>query len=194
MKKLFFLSAATFILVAAAHAQTNVALVKNEIKSDKKQELAMKKEKREERKELKKLEGKVVSDQSKQAFYRDFGKAPVSKWKRNANFDEATFIKDGEVTTAYYDADSKLVGTTSQKTFADLPAAAQKSINAKYKGYSKAGVVFFDDNEANETDMIMYGTQLDDADNYFVELEKDNKGIILQVDMRGNVTFFKQVK
>ena len=194
MKKLLFLSAATFILVAAVHAQTSVDLVKNEIKSNKKQESAMKKEEREERKELKKLEGKVVSDQSKEAFYGDFGKIPVSKWGRTAYYDEATFIKDGEVMTAYYDSDSKLVGTTSQKTFADIPAAAQKSIDAKYKGYSKAAVVFFDDNEWNETDMILYGSQFADADNYFVELKKDNKKIILQVNMLGNVSLFKQLK
>ena len=52
MKKLLFLSAATFILVAAVHAQTSVALVKNEIKSYKKQESAIKKEKREDRKSV----------------------------------------------------------------------------------------------------------------------------------------------
>ena len=193
MKKLLVLSAATFILVAAVHAQTSVAL-KNEIKSNKKLESAIKKENREERKELKKLEGKEVSDQSKQAFHGDFGKIPVSKWKRTANSDEATFIKDGEVMTAYYDAGSKLVGTTSQKTFADIPAAAQKFIDAKYKGYNKGAVVFFDDNEWSETDMILYGNQFADADNYFVELKKDNKDIILQVNMTGNVFFFKKVK
>ena len=194
MKKLLFLSAATFILVAAVHAQTSVALVKNEIKSYKKQESAMKKEKREERKELKKLEGNVVSYQTKEAFYGDFGKIPVSKWERTAYYDEATFIKDGQYMTAYYDVDSKLVGTTSHKTFADIPASAQKFIDAKYKDYSKEDVVFFDDNEWNETDMIMYGNQFADADNYFVELKKDNKEIILQVDMIGNVIVFKQLK
>ena len=194
MKKLLFLSAATFILVAAVHAQTSVALAKNEIKSDKKQEAAIKKEKREERKELKKLEGKVVSDLSKQAFNEDFGKIPVSKWKRTENFDEATFIKDGEVMTAYYDSDSKLVGTTSQKTFADLPAAARKYIDANYKGYSKTSVAFFDDNEWNDTDMILYGNQFADADNYFVELKKDDKNIILQVSTIGDVYIFKHLK
>lgn len=193
MKKLLCLSAATF-LIASVNAQTTVALVKNEIKTHKEQESAIKKEKREERRELKKLEGNSVSYQSKEAFYGDFGKIPVSKWERTTNFDQATFVKDGEVLTAYYDAGSKLVGTTSQKTFVDIPAAAQKFINRKYKGYSKAAVVFFDDNEWNETDMMLYGKQFADADNYFVVLKKDNKDIILQVDMTGDVSFFKQLK
>ena len=192
MKKIFFLSAA-FIIAAAVRAQTNDALVKNEIKSDKKQELTIKEEKREERKELRKLEGKEVDNLTRLAFYGDFGNIPVIKWERTENYDEATFMKDGEATTAYYDADSKLVGTTSNKTFEDLPAAAQKSINAKYRDYTKGTVVFFDDNEANETDMILYGDQFADADNYFVDLKKDNNEIILQVNMIGDVSFFKKL-
>jgi hypothetical protein len=95
---------------------------------------------------------------------------------------------------AYYDAEAKLVGTTTQKTFADLPVVAQKEINKKYKGYRTGDVIFFDDNEKNETDMIMYHMQFDDADNYFVDMKKDAKEIILKVDMGGSVSFFKQLK
>ena len=53
--------------------------------------------------------------------------------------------------------------------------------------------MFFDDNEWNETDMILYGNQFADADNYFVELKKDNKEIILQVNPIGNVSILKQL-
>jgi hypothetical protein len=87
-----------------------------------------------------------------------------------------------------------LVGTTSPKTFTDIPVTAQKYINAKYRGYSKTNVLFFDDNELNDTNMILYGDQFDDADNYFVELRKNNKEIILQVSMNGEVSFFKQLR
>ena len=74
---------------------------------------------------------------------------PVSKWERIENFDKATFTKDGKEISAYYDYDAKLVGTTMHKTFADLPATSQKTINEKYPGYSKVDVVLFDDNEVN---------------------------------------------
>jgi hypothetical protein len=193
MKKLLILSAVV-ILATTVNAQSEVATVKTEKSTLRHEESAIKKEKKAERKELRKLEGKQVSYQSKQAFIGDFGKIPVSKWERTSNYDEATFTSDGQVMKAYYDADAKLVGTTSHKTFADLPAAAQKYINAKYHGFSKADIIFFDDNELNETDMVMFGTQFDDADNYFVDLKKDNKEIILEVTMSGEVSFFKQIK
>ena len=192
MKKLLILSAAV-ILVATLNAQTDIASVKKEEADLKGQESVIKKEKREARKELRKLEGKEVRYPSKQAFIGDFGNIPVTRWERTANYDEATFTRDGQVMTAYYDYESELVGTTSHKTFADIPAAAQKNINAKYRGYRK-DVIFFDDNELNETDMVLFGYQFDDADNYFVDLRKDNKEIILQVGMSGNVSFFRQLK
>lgn len=194
MKKLLIASAATFILAAAANAQTSTALVKNEIKSDKKHESVIKKEKKADRKALKKLEGKEVAYMSKQNFASDFRNTPAKSWKREENFDEVTFTKGGKDMTAYYDSDSKLVGTTMNKSFSNLPASAQKEINKRYKGYSKNGVIFFDDNELNETDMVLYGNQFDDADNYFVELQKGADKIVLQVSMEGGVKYFTSEK
>lgn len=190
MKKLIFLSAATFVFAAAVNAQTS----STSLARLKHQEKVIKKETRLERKELRKLKGKEVSYQAKQAFYSDFGNLPVAKWQRTENFDKATFTKDGQMMTAYYDYDAKLVGTVSNKTFADLPAKAQKSINEKYKDYSKGSVILFDDNEYNETEMILYNQQFEDADNYFIQLKKGNKEIIVQMDTSGDVSFFKQIK
>jgi len=41
--------------------------------------------------------------------------------------------------------------------------------------------------------MILYGIQFEDADNYFVELSKGTKKIVLQVNTDGVVFFFKQL-
>lgn len=194
MKKLFVFSVASFLIATGINAQTSEAAVKKNIASLNRKEATIEKEKRKEKKELRKLEGKEASFQAKQAFIREFGNIPVSQWRRTANFDEATFSKNGKPTTAFFDADATLVGTTSHKTFADIPANAQKYINKKYHGYTKSDVMLFDDNELNKTDMILYGNQFDDADNYFVELKKDNKAIVLQVNMNGDVSFFKQLK
>ena len=194
MKRLLILSAATLVLATAVNAQTSTASVKKDIANLNKQGSVIKKEKREERKELKKLKGSEVSYQAKEEFYRDFNNMTVTKWERTGNYDKATFTKDGQVMTAYYDADAKLVGTVSDKTFADLPAKAQKLIDFKYQGYSKESVLIFDDNELNETDMIVYNQKFEDADNYFVELKKDNKEIVLKVNVSGDVSFFKQLK
>jgi len=75
-----------------------------------------------------------------------------------------------------------------------LPENAQKRIKKEYPGYDATAVIKFDDNEANDMDMILYGMSFNDADNYFVELNKDNKIIVVKVDMEGQVSYFKAIK
>jgi hypothetical protein len=41
--------------------------------------------------------------------------------------------------------------------------------------------------------MILYGIQFEDQDNYFVELSKASKKIVLQVNPEGAVFFFKDL-
>lgn len=194
MKKLLILTSAAFVIAAGVNAQTNVAILKNDIKTTRKLESEIKKEKREDRKELKKLEGTEVSYLAKQQFTLDFGNIPVTTWKREAIFDEATFTKDRKVWRAFYDDQANLVGTTSIRTFGDIPANAQIMIGKKYPGYNIKQVIFFDDNELSETNMVLYNQQFDDEDSYMVELQKNKDKIILQVSMTGGVSFFTRIK
>lgn len=144
-------------------------------------------------KKLKKLEGSVVSDKSKDAFAQDFPGLSAISWTRGQNFDEVVFIKDGQRTTAYYDENSQLVGTTAPRNFSDLPRKGQDYINKHYPGYEKVAVILFDDNEMNETDMVLYNQQFADEDNYFVELKKDNKTIVVECTMGGMVSYFSRI-
>jgi hypothetical protein len=192
MKKIKMSAFAIIFAVSAVNAQSSDIAVRDDIKTDKQEDATIRKEKREEKKELRK-EDRDVSYQSKQQFYSDFGNVPVQQWNRTSNFDEATFMNDGQETKAYYDIESQLVGTTTHKNFDDLPASAQKYINNKYADYTKGDVIFFDDNENNDMDMVLYGSPFDDSDMYFVELKKDNKDIILMVQENGNVSFFTQL-
>ena len=194
MKKLLIFSAAGLIIAASASAQTNIEILNNEVASVNKSEATTKKEKKEERKEIRKLKGQEVTYQSREAFFKDFGDVPVTKMERTVNFDKFIFTQNGQEMTAYYDIEANLVGTVTDKTFSDLPANAQKYIQDKYKDYTPGSVIYFDDNELNETDMILFGTQFDDADNYFVELKKENKNIIVQVNMKGEVGYFSEMK
>ncbi|MEO8962154.1 MAG: hypothetical protein ABI325_09745 [Ginsengibacter sp.] len=192
MKKLFLLIAISFMVVAAVNAQTTAASLRREIKLDKKE--GNRKGKREERKSLRKLEGSEVSYQSKQAFATDFGNIKPISSQRLDNFDEFTFTtKKGITKSAYYDPDSKLVGTVEDKTFADLPSKAQQVIRDQYKDYTHGDVILFDSNEPNITDMILYGLQFESQDSYFIELKKHGEKIVLQVRMDGEVGFFTQL-
>ncbi len=162
-----------------------------EMKELKNQEHLLRKEKRQERKELRKENRDEVSNLSKDQFYADFGDVKAT-WRRSDYFDEATFLnQSGVATTAYYDENFKLVGTLNIVDFSKIPSKAQVFIKKHYPGYHIDKVLFFDDNENNDTDMFLYGQQFDDEDNYFVELSKGNSKTILQVNTSGYVYFFQ---
>ena len=150
-----------------------------------------KSERKVERKALHKLKGNEVSQMAKNNFNSDFGEVQNAIWKREGTYDQVSFTQDGHKKTAYYDEQSNLVGTAQKKALTDLPAKAQKEISTKYKDYKVEQVIFYDDNEADATDMILYEVQFEHADNYFVELTKADKTIILEVPMTGEVILFK---
>jgi hypothetical protein len=128
--------------------------------------------------------------QTRVNFYVDFGYIPIVGWEFSDELDKISFLKDGVLCTAYYDFDSKLIGTISNVTVADLPAHALDKINKTYNGYTVGDVIFFDDNELNETDMIYYNRRFDNEDKYFVELKNDKEKIVVQVNDVGDVSFF----
>ena len=188
MKKLAVLPLAVLIFLAMGQVQAITLTPKNVNTTSR----AAKNVSRAERRELRKLEiSNSVSTLTKDDFYADFGDVPGVNWHRSDYYDEGTFVKDGHQETAFYDFYGKLVGTTTLKTFADLPANGQKRINAKYKGYEKGPVIFFEDNEYNDTDMMLYNTQFQDEDNYFVELKKGTERLIVRSDAIGDISLFK---
>lgn len=63
----------------------------------------------------------------------------------------------------------------------DLPEKAKEYISNKYNGHIASNVLFLDNNESIETDMILYNTQFSPEDYYFVELSNGFEGIVLQI-------------
>lgn len=192
MKKIMIVPIALLLASAGLNAQDNSMSVAK-INTEKKEAKAEKKEAKKEKKELRHLQGEDVSGLAKDHFFQDFGNVNPS-WKRTSYFDEASFVKDGKPMTAYYDNGAELVGTTSPADFSALPLSAQNNINKHYKGYSIDKVILYDDNEFNVSDMMMYGMTVSDEDNYFVELSKGPKAIVLEVTMDGDVSYFTQRK
>lgn len=95
--------------------------------------------------------------------------------------------------TAFYDENAKLVGTTETKQLSDVPQKARNYISKKYAGYTVTDVMLFDDNEDNATDMVLFDRQFEDADNYFIELQKGNERIVLASDPAGQVSYFTRL-
>lgn len=128
--------------------------------------------------------------QSRQQFNVDFPSATdITFWQSN-NIDVISFTQNKLQCKAYYDADSKLIGTVTPKTIADIPANALAHIRKNYKDFSIDKVIFFDDNEFNESDIILYGQTFNDADNYFAELSKGGKKFVVKIEKDGVVSFF----
>lgn len=192
MKKLIMVSAVSLILAATANA--NSVSYNSNLKKHDRSISAARKEKKEERKETRRIEDKEASYQSMEQFYIDFGNVPITGSSRTGIYDKIFFKLNGVPTTAYYDSEANLIGTSNNRKFSDIPLSAQKHILSKYKDYKVENVLFFDDNNLNDTDMMLYKLSFDDEDNYFVELKKDNKEIVLKVDMQGITSVFKELQ
>lgn len=189
MKKLMIVPAALLFAGMAVNAQDNaygVAKATMELKD-------ARAEKKEAKKELRELGDDNVSVLAKDHFYTDFGDINAT-WKRTKYFDEASFVQNGKPMIAYYDIDAELVGTTTPSDFSAIPESAQRDIRKHFKGYDIGPVTLLDDNEANSSDMMLYGSSVSDEDNYFVELSKGSKTVIVQVNMEGAVSFFKELR
>jgi hypothetical protein len=202
MKKIILLTAAAVVLSGLAKAQ-NIFAVNDRIKAykvalaaersnDKAAERKTKEGLAQEEKLKRKLENKEVDDRTKLNFSNDFGNVTVLNWLRGPVYNVVNFTRNGQQMEADYGTDSKLVGTITPKVFTDLPAGAQKDIQKHYAGYNPVNVIYYDDNEDNP-DVFTLGDDQFTVDNYFVELAKDNRGIVLRVRPDGFVEFFKNM-
>ncbi|NIG55945.1 hypothetical protein [Chitinophaga sp. Cy-1792] len=193
MKKVVMLSAVALMAALAASAQTDVAFSNNTPANAlaANSNNSYRHEKRLEREERRELRGPKINYLSKEAFNIDFDNVTNVAWSKYNSMDEVSFEQNGVAKEAYYDSDGQLIGTTQVKSFADIPEKAQRWILKKYPDYSIGTVIFFDDNEYNDTDMLLYGVLFEDEDNYFIEMSKGNETMILRVNETGDVNFFE---
>lgn len=177
----------------AQDMSTTTLINKKELRNEKKQ---INKEEKTVRREDRALAKEEVSFQTMQAFKADFPNAKDVGYMVGSNFDEVVYSQGGKDYIAYYNMNGELVGTTSHASFSELPASARKEITNHYlnKGYNTDRVILFDDNELVPTDMWLYERSFDDEDNYFIELSKLDHKLVLQVDMHGNVSFYKDLR
>lgn len=186
MKKLIILSALIFVFAGVVSAQKG-----KEKQQPPKRETPAQREQRD-NDEKKEWQSHDVNDQAKQHFDNDFKNTSEPKWERTSRFDEVHFSKDGKNSKAYYGNNSVLVGTTNDVTYADLPMRAQRSIKRTYRSYHPTNVQLYKGNKNNRRDMTLYNKSFTGSGGYFVEMENDNKRIVLRVTLDGDVSFFSQ--
>jgi len=193
MKKALLSVTVLMISSLALFAQTQEKAVNNDIALLKKNENRIKKEEREDRKELRQIGNSQAGYLTLENFKVDFPKAKIVRSGQEPGFDRVVYKENGTEHDALYDFQGMLIGITTEKSFSDLPATARQFINKKFPGYKKDLVLLYDDNEENDTPPLLYEESYTGPDSYFVELNRDGKAIVLQVDMGGTVSFFANI-
>jgi hypothetical protein len=122
-----------------------------------------------------------VSQKVKNSFHAEFGAQSNIQWSSTEDFDVASFDMNGQGIKAYFTKDGMLEGRIFSKKWNDLPFQAQVNIIQHYKDYDVENV------------FVYYGKSLNDFGNYFVGLSKDNQTIIVQVNEKGYISFYKKL-
>jgi len=117
-------------------------------------------------------------------FQQDFGSFPVVKWEKTNSFARATFAKDGSLVTAWYNKESKLVGTSSVKSFSDMPGQVQERILSTYNDYYIVSVLGFEAVNSNRPN---------GASSWLVELSNGTGKIIVKVNVSGETSLMKKI-
>ena len=196
MKKFFLATGISMVMaITATYAQDNVndndANQVNSVNTNSLNEI---------QKEGAETNQQAVSVFTRNQFASDFPDATNIRFEKSSDFDEVNYSLKGSKTTAYYDANSELIGTLRNRSFRDLPANAQTEIVNRYPGYTVVSVVRFNANTESETyidnysELPFYGASPEDSSHYFVELKNDNKAFILMVGLSGEVSFFTTTK
>jgi hypothetical protein len=189
MKHVFIFGSLLLFTVTTAFSQDELAFNDASNSTSHKITKSQREEKRAIRREKSLTEPTYMAEQN---FETDFPNATNVTWKK-IGIEEASFTLNGKEMKAFYDYNNELIGTTTPVSFLDMPVIARNYIDKHFSDYTTQSVILFDDNEYNQSDMVLYGNVFADADNYFVELSNNNKRIVLEVNMEGLVTFFKDL-
>ena len=189
MKKFAILSIALFIVFTFGQINVQASVAGNKIVIKKQKT----EEKKAERPQLKKLEGTTINQDSQTNFYMSIGNVSDIKWIRDTYYDVATYNKDKQDMKAYFDINGALVGTTTLKNAADLSSPIEKSIKKLYPDATIGQATYFQDNEDNTTDMILYGIQFESKTQYFIELTQGTNKFVVTSNKEGDVSLFKQL-
>lgn len=140
-------------------------------------------------------DSKIVSYFVLNQFNSDFNGAQDVVWTITPTSQKADFTIDGTKKTAFYSLTGTYLGVTQEVAYKTVPTAAQKDITEEYAGYTVGQVIKFQASEDNSSSF--YRTLAVDAPettDYFVDLKKGDSEVLVRVNERGSVYFFKQVK
>ncbi len=134
-----------------------------------------------------------ISFESENNFDIDYPKASDVAWEKTGSFDQANFVSNGQKKSAYFDMDGNLVGTTTSVKLSDLPEKAQRILQNKYSDYTVGPILYFEDNDQNDANMVLWATEFDSQNLYFAELDKGGDKIVVEISPSGDVSYFTKI-
>jgi len=190
---IFMTLAAMFMFTSITLAQTASSPdLKTKFKDNKKEMRQEKRELREEKESTKAVENIPQAIMNK--FHANFPNAKNVAWSVPEGYVEADYTIGKHQRMAFYSYDdNNLMGTGRFLPYANLPAKGRERIAKDYPGYTPVKAMFYDDNEDNSTNMLLYGIPIT-KDAYFAQLKKGDKQIVIQVDRDGEISYFGDVK
>jgi len=109
----------------------------------------------------------IVSQQTRDAFKKDFSTASNISWEQKNNFIKATFSLDGQILTAYYNTDGDLKAVVRNILSDQLPLSLLADLRKEYTDYWI-------------TDL--FEISADGQTTYYATVENSNKKIVLKSD------------
>ncbi len=128
--------------------------------------------------------GNNISPTAVKRFQQDFGSVADVRWEKSGSYAKATFNRNGTTLSAWYNKDAKLVGTSSARSFSEMPGKVQEKIQSAYGDYYVVSVQGFDSAR---------GTRPSGAQNWLVELSNGTAKIIVKVNVSGETALVKKI-
>jgi len=128
--------------------------------------------------------GNNISPTAVKRFQQDFGSVADVRWEKSGSYAKATFDRNGSSVSAWYNKDAKLVGTSSARSFSEMPGQVQEKIKSAYNDYYVVSVQGFDS---------VRGNRPSGAQNWLVELSDGTAKIIVKVNAYGETTLVKKI-
>jgi hypothetical protein len=152
-----------------------------------------KKEPRSEKRRHEKVAESKVNVASVKSFMKEFGNLSKVTWIKTDDYDKAVFTREAHTLNAYYDGEGQLVGTTTLKSFSDLPKKGQENLKILFWNYTVQQVIWFQNNPGNKTPLKLWNTEITESNNYLVEMLYGFRRIVLYVDPDGKISLFKKL-
>ena len=121
----------------------------------------------------------TVNDKIKESFKKEFVGATSVKWKKEKDFQTATFVFYDHLVIAYFDTDGELLSSARNVLFYELPMAVIKSFDKNFAGINPTEVI-----EISNTEGTFYR----------LTIERQNKRYNIKADASGNILGIVKIK